>query len=279
MKQFADLMVLFFVVSSVLSVGLNLTVSEIVAPLRRPWLVAVSLLVNFVLAPALAVVIARVLSLSEPQSVGLILLGAAAGAPFLPKLAEVSKGDVAFSVALMVLLMAGSLVYLPFVLPRLLPGVSVNSLRIGLSLLLTMILPLCVGLCVKARSESLAVRLRTLMSRVSNISLIIVLALILATNWQNLLKFVGMSAIVASVLFVGIAFISGYCLGGSKREARQVLGFGTAARNIPAALLVGSQNFDDPNVAIMVIVVALLSLVVFGPLAISFGRHHSAMET
>ncbi len=35
MKQIADLMVLVFVVSSVTSVGLNLTVSQIVAPLRQ----------------------------------------------------------------------------------------------------------------------------------------------------------------------------------------------------------------------------------------------------
>ena len=34
MKTFTDLMVLVFVVSSVLSVGLSLTVSEIMAPLR-----------------------------------------------------------------------------------------------------------------------------------------------------------------------------------------------------------------------------------------------------
>jgi bile acid:Na+ symporter, BASS family len=36
--------------------------------------------------------------------VGLLLLGvAAAGAPFLPKLAQIAKGNLAFAVALMVL--------------------------------------------------------------------------------------------------------------------------------------------------------------------------------
>ena len=276
MKQFADLMVLVFVVSSVLSVGLNLSVSQIVAPLRRARLVALTLVANFVVVPAVAVAIAKMMLLSEPQAVGLILLGAAAGAPFLPKLVEVGKGDVAFSVALMVLLMIGSLAYLPLVLPRLLPGVSVNSLRIAQSLLVTMILPLCVGLYVKARRESFAVLLRPMMSRLSNITLIIVLVLIPAMNWQSLLEFLGTRAIPASVLFVGVSFGAGYVLGGPTREARQVLGFGTAARNIPAALLVGGQNFDDPHVAIMVIVVALLSLIQLGPMAIAFGRRRPA---
>jgi BASS family bile acid:Na+ symporter len=37
--------------------------------------------------------------------VGLLLLGTAAGAPFLPKLAQIAKGNLAFAVGLMVLLM------------------------------------------------------------------------------------------------------------------------------------------------------------------------------
>lgn len=272
MKQFADLMVLVFVVSSVLSVGLNLTVSQIVAPLRQAGLVALSLAVNFVVVPAVAVAIAKTMSLSEPQAIGLILLGAAAGAPFLPKLIERAKGDVAFSVGLMVLLMAGSLVYLPLALPRLLPGVSVNSLKIAEKLSVTMILPLSAGLLLKARRESLALRLRPWMDRLSNLSLLIALVLIPALNVQNLLEIFGTRAVPAIVLFVGVSFVAGYWLGGPTRETRQVLGFGTAARNIPAALIVGAQNFSDPNVTLIVIVAALLKLVIFVPLTQVFAR-------
>lgn len=272
MKAFADLMILIFVVSSVLSVALGLSMSQVVAPLRQLRLVVLSLVANFVVVPLVAVSIVRTMSLSEPVAVGLILLGAAAGAPFLPKIVEIARSDLAFSVALMVLLMIGSLVYLPLVLPRLLPGVSVDSWRIARSLLVTMILPLCVGLCVKARRESLAVRLQPLMSRLSNICLLSALVLIPAMNFERLLEMLGTRAIPAGVLFVGISFGAGYLLGGRSGEARQVLGFGTAARNIPAALLIGGQNFGDPNVTIMVIVVALLSLFLLAPVAFTIGR-------
>ena len=146
MKQFADLMVLIFVVSSVLGVGLSLTVSQILAPLRQARLVVLSLIVNFVVVPVLAVAMTKILSISEPAKIGLLLLGSAAGAPFLPKIIELVKGDIAFAVALMVLLMVASLAYMPLVLPLLLPGVSVNSLKIARSLFVTMILPLSVGL-------------------------------------------------------------------------------------------------------------------------------------
>jgi hypothetical protein len=54
--------------------------------------------------PAGAIVLAPVLRLDEPLGVGLLLLGVAAGAPFLPKLAQIANGNLAFAVALMVLL-------------------------------------------------------------------------------------------------------------------------------------------------------------------------------
>ena len=65
---------------------------------------------------------------------GLLLLGTAAGAPFLPKLAQIAKGNLAFGVGLMVLLMVVTVGYLPLVLPVLLPGVSVNPAEIARSL-------------------------------------------------------------------------------------------------------------------------------------------------
>jgi BASS family bile acid:Na+ symporter len=40
-------------------------------------------------------------SLDDSMPIGLILLSMAAGAPFLPKLVEVAKGNIVFSVGLM----------------------------------------------------------------------------------------------------------------------------------------------------------------------------------
>jgi Sodium Bile acid symporter family len=147
---------LVFVVSSMLAMGLGLTISQITAPLRNVRLVAMSLLANFVLMPATAVLLARVLRLDEPFGVGLLLLGVAAGAPFLPKLAQIAKGDLAFAVALMVVLMVITVGYLPLVLPRLLPGVSVNPGQIARSLIMLMLLPLAAALAVKASLPSAA---------------------------------------------------------------------------------------------------------------------------
>src|SRR4051794_34544537 len=106
LSKVIPLTLLAFVVSSMLAVGLSLTVKEILLPLRNPKLVSLALLANFVLMPLAAFGIARLLQLDAPLAAALLLLGTAAGAPFLPKLAIVAKGSLAFAVGLMVMLMA-----------------------------------------------------------------------------------------------------------------------------------------------------------------------------
>jgi BASS family bile acid:Na+ symporter len=89
-------------------------------------LVVLALLANFVLMPLGAFALAKVLRLDEPLGIGLLLLGSAAGAPFLPKLVQLAKGNLAFAVGAMVLLMLVTVGYLPIVLPLLLPELPVS---------------------------------------------------------------------------------------------------------------------------------------------------------
>lgn len=84
----ASVSVLIFVVSSMLAMGLSLTTQQIADPLRDLKLVLLTLLSNFILVPLAAYIIRLVIPLDEPFGIGLILLATAAGAPFLPKLAQ-----------------------------------------------------------------------------------------------------------------------------------------------------------------------------------------------
>ena len=267
LSKIVPIAMLLFVVSSMLAVGLGLTISEIVAPLRNVKLVLFALIANFVLMPLAAILISRVLQLDQPLGEGFLLLGAAAGAPFLPKLAGVAKSNLAFAVGLMVLLMVLTVAYMPLVLPLLLKGVSVDALKIARSLLLLMLLPLGVGLAMRARLPRLAERARPPLNRISGLSLILLIALLLITNIKNVVSLFGTRGLLASVLFLFCGVAIGWLLGGTNLETRGVLSLGTAQRNIAAAILVGGQNFDDPRVLVMVVVVAVIGLVTLMPLA------------
>ena len=258
---------LTFVVSSMLAVGLSLTVREIVTPLRNGKLLTLAVVANFVLMPLAAVLIARVLRLDQPLGVALLILGAAAGAPFLPKLASVAEGDLAFSVGLMVLLMVLTVGYMPVVMPLLLQDVEVDPTKIARSLVLLMLLPLLLGLAVRARAATVAGRAASVLNRVSSVSLTLMMVLMVVTNARSIVGLFGTRGVLASIVFLLVGVTVGWLLGGSTRDMKSVLALGTAQRNIAAALVVSGQNFDDPTVVVMVTVVAIVGLLLLMPLA------------
>ena len=267
LSKAATVAMLSFVVTSMLAMGAGLTVSQISAPLRNARLVVLALLANFVLMPLAALALAKVLWLDEPFGIGLLLLGCAAGAPFLPKLAELAKGNLAFAVGAMVLLMVVTVGYLPIVLPLLLSGVTVDPWNIARSLVLLMLLPLAAGLALKVRYEDLARRVKPVLDLISNISLILLVLLITAANIDKVLQVFGTRGILAGLLFIALGFGIGWLLGGSDGDTRRVMALGTSQRNIAAALVVASQSFSDPKVVVMVIVVAIVGLIILMPLS------------
>src|SRR5437660_701289 len=191
MQKLVPVAMLAFVLSSMLAMGLGLAVGGIIAPLRDVRRVVLSLLANFALVPLIALAIAALLRLDQPLGVGLLLLGSAAGAPFLPKLAQLAKGNLAFAHGLMVLLMVITVDYLPLVLPLLLPGVSVNPANIPSSLFLLMLLPLAGALTVKAKLPHVASRIKPPLDRISGLSLILVIALLTIVNIKSVLRVFG----------------------------------------------------------------------------------------
>jgi BASS family bile acid:Na+ symporter len=251
---------LIFVVTSMLAMGLSLSVAQILAPLRNARLVILALAANFVLAPIAAYLIAQAFPLTDGLKTGLILVSTAAGAPFLPRLAQMAKGNLAFSVGLMVLLMVTTVLYMPLMLP-LLRGVTVNHWDISRPLIFLMLLPLAAALFVKARYAQRADSLAPYLAKASNIALVLLVAAGLLANLDSLLGIVGTTGILAGLIFLAACFVIGFLFGGKQEAIRPVLGLGTAQRNLSAALVVATANFaEDPEVIVMVLVLGLVSL-------------------
>ena len=260
LQSVTKLSVLVFVVTSMVTVGLSLKVREILEPLRKLRLVLSALAVNFLLAPLAAYLLTLVIPLNPAHAAGLLLLGGAAGAPFLPKLAELGRGDLAFSVALMILLMVGSTLFMPLALPLLIPGLQADLWSIAQPLVVQMILPLAAGLLIRSRFERFAPGLKSVLAGVFNVSLILLTVLLIGLNFEALVGTLGSGAILASLLFVGFAFAVGFLLGGPEARTRRVLGLGTGQRNIAAALVIATSSFSDPQVVTMLLVETLIGL-------------------
>lgn len=264
---------LVFVVSSMLAMGFSLTIEAIIAPLKNLRLVLIALAVNFIAVPLVAWGIAQLMNLDTDIYTGLIILATAAGAPFLPKLAGAAKGDAAFSVGLMVMLMVTTILYMPIVLPLLLSGVTIDPWEIARSLIVLMLIPLGIGLFMKARWSDIADGLEPYMGQASSIAILVLLVGGIILQWSSIVGLIGTGGLVALLVFYLISMAFGYAAGGSDPGIRSVMGLGTAQRNVSAAMVVGVQNFsDNPDVLATIIVGALVGLVVLLPVAGELGK-------
>jgi BASS family bile acid:Na+ symporter len=256
------LSVLAFLVSSMLAMGLTLTLPAIITPLRNVRLVALVVALNFVIAPGFAWLLTVVIPLDHGHSIGLLLLGGAAGAPFIPKVVENARGDLALGAALMGLLTLGTILFLPFALPLMIPGLRADPWGIAGPLLLLILLPLAIGMLVKSTATTLAARAAPVLAKIGNAALLLLFVLLIALNIRALLGVLGSGAILAALLYFAGLFLIGWLLGGTKPEVRGTLGLTTAARNFGAALVPAANSFSDPKVTTMIIVGAIVCLVV-----------------
>ena len=255
---------LLFVVATMFGTGLKLTLQEIWQPLANTRLVIFSLITNFLLVPVFVYLLLTVVSVTEPVKDGLMIMALASGPPALPKLAQIVKGNLAFATGLMMLLMLGTVFYLPITLPFFIEGVHINPWDIGKPLIFMMIIPLVIGLSIKLikfESEDIVIKLQAITFQLSNFGLLLGLGVRLIVHFNEILLLLKTGVIFICAVFIIFSFSVGYLLGGPGVDTQRVLGVGTAQRNFAAALLISTSNFDDPNVVSIIMVTSLLMMV------------------
>ena len=260
---------LTFVVASMAAMGLGLTLERISEPLRDWRLVVLLLVANFVVVPVIAVAVGRLLPMDEAAATAVILIGCCAGAPFLPKLAQLAKGDVALSVGAMVLLMVLTVFYAPIVVPLVIEGADVDPWDIASSLIVLMLVPLSVGLLIRARYEVLADGWVETVGRASSVALLLGIGAALLVTWQDLLGAIGSWIFVGTAILLAAGLISGYVAGvGRSRGDMTVTALATAQRNIAAAIVVATSLSGDVVVLTLVgaIVIPIALIVLAGEL-------------
>jgi predicted Na+-dependent transporter len=267
----AQVSMLAFIVGSMAAMGLGLTIARITEPLRDLRLIVVLLLANFVAVPAAAVASARLLPMEPAAATAVVLIGCVAGAPFLPKLAQLSQSNLALAVGVMVLLMVATIAYAPIVVPIAVPGATVDPFQIAQSLVVLMLTPLGLGLFVRSRYPTLADDWVGVANQASSTGLLLGIASALLLTWREVVGAIGTWIFVGLVVILAVGLLAGW-LGGLGRPVaeRRLLGLATAQRNIAAALVVATSIGGD--VIVYTLVGALSIPVVLILLAGRMGR-------
>jgi len=269
-----NIVVVVFTVSNLAAMGLELNLREALRTLRSARAIGLILLWGWVVGPALAYLITRVLPLAEAHAAGLLLISLAPTAPFFPLMVRRARGDMSFAGAFMMLTTLGTVLFLPLLAPLLIKGLMVDSWSLAKPLLIMVLLPLLIGGAIRVFAPNAAEKLFPVVKKIGMVFLLIALVLTLVLYGDEMLATVGSFAPGAQVLFfVAITAIS-YKIGfGLEQQQRSGMALGMCTRNIAAvfAAYFGITN-PPPGMFVMIVLVVPLAAIVAMVAARLFAR-------
>jgi BASS family bile acid:Na+ symporter len=263
---------------SLLEMGLKLDLKRASHALRDIRFMVTALVWSFVIGPALAMLLAKGLPLAEPYAVGLILLGMAPCAPFVPLLAEKSGADLNYIAAYLLLASLGTLIILPVMIPVLAPALIASPWMIAKPLLFFIALPLAIGIGVRLAAAGFADKVHPIVKKITSVDIILMLGIVLTLYWRDFLSAVGSYAIGAQILYYCVLSGAAYGLGfGLSHEKKSTLVLGLCTRNVGAAIApLLSVSTSDQRATVMCVMAVFITLGVGFGMAYLLGQRNPA---
>ena len=254
----------FYAVANLGSMGLELNLRETITSLRSVRVLGLTLGWSWLVGPAFAVLLTKILPMAEPYAMGLLIFSLAPTAPALPLFIRIARADMSLAAAVMPLSVVGTVVLMPLMAPFLIPGLTVSSWAIGKPLLLTVLLPLVVGVAIKVYAARVADKIFPAVKKIAGISTLLLLVFTLVFHGQALLSALGSFAVGAQVIFtlgMALSYILGFGLNQAQRSA---LALGVCSRN-GGAMFVAITAFPnlDPKLLVMILLAVPVPVIVW----------------
>lgn len=216
-------------------VAIDLRVEDFRAVARRPKAVTVGLVAQFLILPAATYGLTRIIDPMPSIALGMILVAACPGGNISNIITHLARGNTALSIGMTAISTAAATVLTPLNITfwgslhpstaAILREVSLDPVKLLLTVVTILGVPLVAGMTVAARRPELAARLRRPMKGISIAFFAAIVILALAKNWDHFLGYVGVVMGVvalhnASALLLGYG--AGRSLGLSSEDARAI---------------------------------------------------------
>jgi len=261
------------VILLMLGAGLNIEIKQVVDLAKRFRLVVLGVLANFLVFPLLTILCLTLVPLSPDIKIGIMLMAAAPIAPMAPvPFVEKAKGDVIYSVGLMVIVAVLSIVFTPLILSLSIPesvgGVTLNPLSIVKTLLMVQLIPISIGMIIRRTNPKWADRLIKFVPRIGQIGLLIGVGLLLAKQASQIISIDILAYPIMILLAIIALFVGDRMLIKEATDKRRALAISTAIRNVPLAFLIATESFPDSIVGPVTLVFSVFTML----LSIVYGK-------
>ena len=208
----AQFMIIPLLASIMFMMGLTLTRSDAQRIARDPRPVAVGIALQFLLMPILALTLAKLLQLSTPLTVGMVLVGSCAGGTASNVICFLARGDVALSVSMTFVSTLIGVVATPLLSQfYLAEQVAVDELAMIESLLQIVFVPVISGFCFRAVLPRLSAALQPALPLFSVICILLIIGIVVALNAPQL-RGIGPLIVLAVILHNALGIAGGFTL-------------------------------------------------------------------
>ncbi|XAR60891.1 hypothetical protein NMG60_11034431 [Bertholletia excelsa] len=194
-----------------LSIGIRLSVKDFALAFKRPLPLSVGFVVQYVLKPALGVLVARAFRMSPVFYAGFILMSCVSGAQLSSYASFLSKGDVAFSILLTSSTTITSVLATPLLTGLLIGSlVPVDAVAMSKSILQVVLVPVSLGLLLNTYAKPVVNILQPVMPFTAMICTSLCIGSPLAINRSQILSVEGLRLVGPVLTFHAVAFTLGY---------------------------------------------------------------------
>ena len=279
LEQFVRIAIAISVMLSGIALGLRYVMGEAGYLLRKPGLLAKSLITMNVFMPVIAISLVTALNLKVPVKVALVAMAVSPVPPLLPG-AQLNLTSRAFLYGIVAFSAVCSAVLVPVTV-----GVFTGYLHVGaanvaeviLVVLVTVLLPLAIGIGIQWVGKGRTKLLAASVYKLGTALLAVASACELVIEWPTIRSLLGDGTVIAIVAFSVIGLLLGHLLGGPDPEDRTVLALATASRHPGVAMVIGAASFSSPRlVTASVTLAVVVTTIAMLPYAVWRRRVHAA---
>ncbi|MFC7375721.1 MULTISPECIES: Na+-dependent transporter [unclassified Brachybacterium] len=271
-----DVSVPAFAIASMLSMGLRTPLRAFALQMRDRRTVFSVLGANFVVIPAVGTLIVWLLNglLPHHTGEGFVIALCAAGAPFVLQLGAMARIPYGETAGPMAVLLLGSIVFMPLVVPLLLQDIEVDGWAVARLLLGTMLSPMIAGIAIAAVFPHHADRFARAAGTVAAVAAVLMFLSGFGSNSALVLQLILSPVLLVAAGLVALAFVAGRVAGDLAGDVLTVPdgpAILSSQRNIAAALLVARSDGVTDSVTIAILLLSAVGFVMLVPYALVTG--------
>lgn len=247
MDSLSKTLVMVFLLTSMLSIGMQTRFGDIKSVFTSKHLLARLLAVNFVVLPLLFILFARMAPLAPEVAMAFVLLGCAPGGISAVQFTSKVKGSLPLAAGSAFVLSFLAIFITPLMVRIFLPeelSVAIPYGRVLIFVLSFLLGPMVLGILLNHAAPKAADALAKPLALIGTLAFVAVVVLIMGIRKQAT-NAIGTEGVLFMLVLILLSMAVGWFAGGPDRDTRRIFATASSVRNVALCLIIALESFPD----------------------------------